>query len=38
MKELIAEACERGDSEMVLEVIEQNEPAVRLYRRLDLTA
>lgn len=33
MKELIDEACERGDREMVLEVIEQNEPAVKLYHR-----
>lgn len=33
MKELIAEACERGDREMVLEVIEQNEPAVKLYQK-----
>jgi ribosomal protein S18 acetylase RimI-like enzyme len=33
MKELIADACERGDREMVLEVIEQNEPAVRLYHK-----
>lgn len=33
MKELIAEACDRGDQEMVLEVIEQNEPAVKLYRK-----
>jgi ribosomal protein S18 acetylase RimI-like enzyme len=32
MKQLIDEACERGDREMVLEVIEQNQPAVRLYR------
>jgi GNAT superfamily N-acetyltransferase len=32
MKELIDEACKRGDREMVLEVIEQNEPAVKLYR------
>jgi GNAT superfamily N-acetyltransferase len=32
MKELIDEACERSDREMVLEVIEQNEPAVKLYR------
>ena len=32
MKELIDEACERGDREVVLEVIEQNEPAVRLYQ------
>jgi ribosomal protein S18 acetylase RimI-like enzyme len=31
MKKLIDEACARGDREMVLEVIEQNEPAVRLY-------
>jgi hypothetical protein len=31
MKELINEACARGDHEMVLEVIEQNQPAVRLY-------
>lgn len=31
MKTLIDEACARGDREMVLEVIEQNEPAVRLY-------
>jgi ribosomal protein S18 acetylase RimI-like enzyme len=33
MKELVAEACDRGDREMVLEVIEQNEPAVKLYRK-----
>ncbi|HUE99741.1 MAG TPA: GNAT family N-acetyltransferase [Anaerolineales bacterium] len=33
MKELIDEACQRGDREMVLEVIEQNEPAVKLYRK-----
>lgn len=33
MKQLIAEACERGDREMVLEVIEQNEPAVKLYQK-----
>ena len=32
MKRLVDEARERGDREMVLEVIEQNEPAVRLYR------
>jgi ribosomal protein S18 acetylase RimI-like enzyme len=32
MKELIDEACQRGDRELVLEVIEQNEPAVRLYQ------
>lgn len=33
MKELIDNACERGDREMALEVIEQNEPAVKLYRK-----
>jgi len=33
MDGLIREARRRGDHEMVLEVIEQNEPAVRLYRR-----
>jgi len=33
MKELIAEARKREEREMVLEVIEQNEPAVKLYRR-----
>ncbi len=33
MKELIDDACDRGDHEMVLEVIEQNEPAVKLYRK-----
>jgi ribosomal protein S18 acetylase RimI-like enzyme len=32
MKKLVDEACERGDKEMVLEVIEQNEPAIRLYQ------
>ncbi|HAV78034.1 MAG TPA: hypothetical protein DCX53_11855 [Anaerolineae bacterium] len=32
MKKLISEARERNDREMVLEVIEQNEPAVRLYK------
>lgn len=31
MKELIRDACKRGEHEMVLEVIEQNEPAVKLY-------
>src|SRR5215213_6407598 len=39
MKQLIAEACERGDREMVLEVIEQNEPAIvpiQLYGRLNM--
>jgi ribosomal protein S18 acetylase RimI-like enzyme len=33
MKELVQEACERGEREMVLEVIEQNEPAVKLYQK-----
>ena len=33
MEKLTEEACERGDREMLLEVIEQNEPAVKLYRR-----
>jgi GNAT superfamily N-acetyltransferase len=33
MKKLIDDACGRGDREMVLEVIEQNEPAVKLYRK-----
>ncbi|MBN2117868.1 MAG: GNAT family N-acetyltransferase [Anaerolineales bacterium] len=33
MEVLITEARQRSDREMVLEVIEQNEPAVRLYRR-----
>lgn len=33
MKKLIDNARERGDREMVLEVIEQNEPAVKLYRK-----
>jgi ribosomal protein S18 acetylase RimI-like enzyme len=33
MDELIKAACERGEREMVLEVIEQNEPAVKLYRK-----
>lgn len=33
MEQLIREARERGDREMVLEVIEQNEPAVRLYKK-----
>ncbi|MGZ9235074.1 MAG: GNAT family N-acetyltransferase [Anaerolineales bacterium] len=33
MEELVKEAIERGDHEMVLEVIEQNEPAVKLYQR-----
>ena len=33
LDELIKEACEREDREMVLEVIEQNEPAVKLYEK-----
>ena len=33
MNELLREARERGEREMVLEVIEQNEPAVALYTR-----
>jgi ribosomal protein S18 acetylase RimI-like enzyme len=33
MEELIKDAHQRGDREIVLEVIEQNEPAVRLYRK-----
>ena len=33
MDKLIDEARERNDREMVLEVIEQNKPAVRLYRK-----
>ncbi len=33
MEKLIQEARERGDCEMVLEVIETNEPAVRLYKK-----
>ena len=33
MKQLIEEALQRGDHEMSLEVIEQNEPAVKLYRK-----
>jgi ribosomal protein S18 acetylase RimI-like enzyme len=33
MEQLVREAQQRGEGEMVLEVIEQNEPAVRLYRR-----
>jgi ribosomal protein S18 acetylase RimI-like enzyme len=37
MRQLIAEACEQGDREMVLEVIEQNEPAVKLYQKFGFT-
>ena len=33
MEKLIEEACKRGDRKLVLEVIEQNEPAVKLYRK-----
>ena len=33
IKKLIADARKRGDREMALEVIEQNEPAVKLYRK-----
>lgn len=33
MEELLREARERGEHRMVLEVIEQNEPAVALYKR-----
>lgn len=33
MDGLVNEAYQRGDHEMVLEVIEQNEPAVNLYRK-----
>ncbi len=35
MEKLIREARERGDREMVLEVIEQNDPAVRLYEKFE---
>lgn len=33
MNQLLTEARDRGDKEMALEVIEQNEPAVLLYRK-----
>ena len=33
MEQLIDEACRRGEHEMSLEVIEQNEPAVNLYQK-----
>jgi ribosomal protein S18 acetylase RimI-like enzyme len=33
MNELLRDACQRGEREMVLEVIEQNEPAVKLYQK-----
>lgn len=38
MDALIKEACQRSDHEMVLEVIEQNEPAVNLYRKYGFQA
>ena len=33
MGQLIKDACQRGEHEMSLEVIEQNEPAVKLYQK-----
>lgn len=33
MHKIIEEACERDEREIVLEVIEQNEPAIQLYRK-----
>jgi GNAT superfamily N-acetyltransferase len=33
MDQLIEEACQRGERELSLEVIEQNEPAVKLYQK-----
>ncbi len=33
MEQLIREACEREEQEMILEVIEQNEPAVHVYKK-----
>ena len=33
MEQIIEEACQRGEREMSLEVIEQNEPAVKLYQK-----
>lgn len=33
MQQLIHEACDRGEHEIYLEVIEQNQPAVRLYEK-----
>ncbi|HSB02657.1 MAG TPA: GNAT family N-acetyltransferase, partial [Anaerolineales bacterium] len=38
MEVLIREARQRNDREMVLEVIEQNEPAVKLYRKYGFQA
>lgn len=35
MEQLIREACQREEREMWLEVIEQNEPAVKLYQKCD---
>jgi hypothetical protein len=37
LTDLIADARQRGDDAMVLEVIEQNEPAVALYRKHGFT-
>jgi ribosomal protein S18 acetylase RimI-like enzyme len=37
MKTLVDDACDRGEREMVLEVIEQNEPAIKLYRKYGFT-
>lgn len=37
MTQLLAEARTRGETTMVLEVIEQNEPAVKLYERCGFT-
>jgi ribosomal protein S18 acetylase RimI-like enzyme len=34
MEQIIEEACQRGEREMSLEVIEQNEPAVKLYQKV----
>jgi GNAT superfamily N-acetyltransferase len=33
MEQLVEEACQRGERELLLEVIEQNEPAVKLYQK-----
>lgn len=37
MNQVIQEARDRGDHRMVLEVIEQNEPAIRLYESVGMT-